>query len=478
MQIDPRQPIPIYFQLKTLILEEILAGTYPPGSRLPTEHELCERLGVSRTPVSRALSELADEGVILRKRRSGSFVNPHWGPRPGARGELRVIVSDKGFEDQIVAAEQPPVGANVAVVPFADLRRTLTLAVAEGLAPDLAVIDSVWMKEMGESGFLWDLRELDEDWVNEELSPDLLPPFTATEREPVYGAVAEANVAGMWYRRDVLGEAGVVAPTSWNELITVSQAIADHDPSINPLVMPGGTRAGETTTYCLLALLATNAVTVFADGSVSLDSDGTVEALRLVRTLVETRLMPPEVVGYEWDRAIGHLARRRAAMSFGGSYEARSLATASDVAIDELDDIYGFVPMPAGPRGRVASVAGGMAYAVFRQTKRPHLALSLLKAAVSAESLARLARSTSKIPTRRSAVEIVRDEKPFVAQTAVILEQAFTRPETEMYHHVSLQLQLMLEHVITLQLPPAAAAGRASEHIGAITGMKVHHAAL
>ena len=164
-------------------------------------------------------------------------------------------------------------------------------------------------------------------------------------------------------------------------------------------------------------------------------------------------------------------------MSFGGSYEARALATASDVAIDELDAMYGFVAMPAGPRGRMASVAGGMAYAVFRQTKRPQLALSLLKSAVSAESLARLARSTSKIPTRRSAVEIVRDEKPFVAHTAGILEQASMRPETEMYHHVSLQLQLMLEHVITLQLPPAASAGRAAEHIAAITGMAVHHAA-
>ncbi|MDJ0664181.1 MAG: extracellular solute-binding protein [Acidimicrobiia bacterium] len=477
MQIDPSQPIPIYFQLKTLILEEILAGTYPPGSRLPTEYELCERLGVSRTPVSRALSELADEGVILRKRRSGSFVNPHWGPRPGAQGELRVIVSDKGFEDQIRSAEVPAVGANVAVVPFEDLRRTLTHAVAEGLAPDLAVIDSVWMTEMGDSGFLWDLRELDAGWVDTELSPDLLPPFTATGSEPVYGVVAEANVAGLWFRRDVLGEAGVLAPTSWNELITTAQVIADYDPSISPLVMPGGTRAGETTTYCLLALLATNGVTVFSDGTVSLDSDATVEALRLVRTLVETALLPTEVVRYEWDRAVGRLARGKAAMSLGGSYEARALANASGIAIGELYDRYGFVAMPAGPRGQIASVAGGMAYAVFRQTKRPQLALSLLKSAMSAESLARLARSTSKIPTRRSAVEMVEDEKPFVALTATILEQAFMRPETEMYHHVSLQLQLMLEHVITLQLPPAAAAGRAAEHIGAITGMKVGHAA-
>ena len=242
-----------------------------------------------------------------------------------------------------------------------------------------------------------------------------------------------------------------------------------------PLVMPGGTPAGETTTYCLLALLATNGVSVFSDAGVSLDSDATVETLRFVRSLVDAGLMPSEVVGFEWERPIRRLARGRAAMSFGGSYESRALANASGLNIEELDKSYGFVPMPAGPRGRIASVAGGMSYAIFRQTRRPQLALSLLKEAVSATSLAALAQSTAKIPPRRSAIDLVRKENSFVAQTAEILEWAFTRPNTEMYHHVSLQLQIMLEHVITAQLSPAAAAGRAAEHIGAITARRVIH---
>jgi multiple sugar transport system substrate-binding protein len=475
MQIDPRQPIPIYFQLKTLLLDEILNGTYPPGSRLPTEHELCERLGVSRTPISRALSELADEGVVLRKRRSGTFVNPHWGPRPGTSGELRVVVSDEGFEDQIAAADLPAVGSNISVVPFADLRRNLTHAVAEGLAPDLAIIDTVWVKEMSEAGFLWDLKELDADWIANELSPDLLTPFTAEPNQPVHAVVAEANVAGLWYNRKMLRDVGREAPTTWAELVSTLRALVDLNSEVVPLAMPGGTRAGETTTYCLLALLATNGVTVFAEDGVSLDSDATVESLRFIRTLVESELLPAEVVGFEWDRSIRRLARGRTAMSLGGSYESSALAATSGVTIEELDETYGFVAMPAGPRGAIASVAGGMAYAIFRQSRRPRLALNLLKEVVSAHSLAELARSTSKIPPRRSAVDLVKNERPFVAQTALILERAHMRPETEMYHHVSLQLQIMLESVITANLSPAAASVRAAEHIGAITAMRVLH---
>ena len=93
--IDPAQPIPLYFQLKTLLLEQILEGRYDgDGGKLPTEHELCEQFAISRTPVTRALSELAEEGVILRHRRRGTFVNPHWMRRPVDRRELRVVVSE------------------------------------------------------------------------------------------------------------------------------------------------------------------------------------------------------------------------------------------------------------------------------------------------------------------------------------------------------------------------------------------------
>ena len=96
MEIDPQLPIPLYFQLKTLLLEEILSGRYDPEERLPTEHELCQRYRISRTPVTRALSELADEGVILRHRRRGSFVNPHWLSRRPDQTEIRVIVPTEG----------------------------------------------------------------------------------------------------------------------------------------------------------------------------------------------------------------------------------------------------------------------------------------------------------------------------------------------------------------------------------------------
>jgi DNA-binding transcriptional regulator YhcF (GntR family) len=94
MSIDPKQPVPLYYQLKTLLVEEILDGRYAPAGRLPTEHELCDRYRISRTPVSRALSELAEEGVILRHRRRGTFVNPRWLRRRPDQPEVRIVVPE------------------------------------------------------------------------------------------------------------------------------------------------------------------------------------------------------------------------------------------------------------------------------------------------------------------------------------------------------------------------------------------------
>ena len=72
--IDKTIPIPLYFQLKQLLLSQIKDGTYPPGSMIPTENELVEMYSISRTTVRQAISELAQEGRLNRVKSKGTFV--------------------------------------------------------------------------------------------------------------------------------------------------------------------------------------------------------------------------------------------------------------------------------------------------------------------------------------------------------------------------------------------------------------------
>lgn len=57
--------------------QAITRGIYRPGSQLPTEVELCEMLGVSRTVVREALRVLEDDGLVARRHGVGTFVRNH-----------------------------------------------------------------------------------------------------------------------------------------------------------------------------------------------------------------------------------------------------------------------------------------------------------------------------------------------------------------------------------------------------------------
>lgn len=473
MTIDPGQPIPLYFQLKTLLFEAMVRGEYGPGDRLPTEHELCREYGLSRTPVHRALSELAEEGVILRRRRLGSFVNPHWAPRRGS--ELRVVVPAEGPWESLVRKNAPDdLAISIVTVPRADLHRTLTLAVAEGQAPDLAVLDSVWMPEFAAAGFLHALDDLDERWVRTEFEEDFLPPLVAANRYRgrTYSVSTVADVAGIWYRRQSLRSVGFEPPTTWAELRAAARALQAGGVS-HPVVMPAGSRGAETTAYCLLAFLASNGVEVLGPDGVRLDQPATVRGLGFLRRLVVDGLLPTEAVSYEWNRPVRLLARGQAAMSFGGSYETVALAGQLGVGIDEVDEHVGFMTVPRGPQGAPAPLIGTMVCGIFRQAAHPDLAMRLLRHVVAPDAVAAIGMATGRIPPRRSAVAIAAPAMPFLRATVAMLERAVSRPATPAYPRVSAQLQAMLEAVVTGRLTPARAARRTAMMIGAITGLPV-----
>lgn len=61
-------------KIRNDIEQHILSGEWPPGFRLPFEHEMMAQYGCSRMTVSKALSALSAQGLITRRRRAGSVV--------------------------------------------------------------------------------------------------------------------------------------------------------------------------------------------------------------------------------------------------------------------------------------------------------------------------------------------------------------------------------------------------------------------
>lgn len=72
--VDRQSPTPLYYQLKEQLALLIRNGTYPPGSRLPSEAELVRQLEVSRGTVRQAIDLLVNEGRLEREQGRGTFV--------------------------------------------------------------------------------------------------------------------------------------------------------------------------------------------------------------------------------------------------------------------------------------------------------------------------------------------------------------------------------------------------------------------
>lgn len=112
--IDKNVPIPLYYQLKKLILDNISQGTLNPGDMLPAELDLTDTLQLSRTTVRQAIIELVNEGHLYRIKGKGTFISePKIEQEFVARIEpFRDQMNRKGFTTKTIILEQKILNAS------------------------------------------------------------------------------------------------------------------------------------------------------------------------------------------------------------------------------------------------------------------------------------------------------------------------------------------------------------------------------
>ena len=76
INLDRSSPVPLYYQMAKAIGNDIETGVLAPGERLENEIALARRLRVSRPTARRALQELVDLGMLVRRRGVGTQVAP------------------------------------------------------------------------------------------------------------------------------------------------------------------------------------------------------------------------------------------------------------------------------------------------------------------------------------------------------------------------------------------------------------------
>ncbi|MEU3597498.1 winged helix-turn-helix domain-containing protein [Streptomyces sp. NPDC006798] len=101
----PREATYRYRRVADKLRKEINKKTYGPNERLPTQYDLAKRYGVSRFTVLQALEMLRDEGLIVTRQGSGTFVKGG----PGAEGESGLGAEGLDESDVFVSDRVSPV---------------------------------------------------------------------------------------------------------------------------------------------------------------------------------------------------------------------------------------------------------------------------------------------------------------------------------------------------------------------------------
>lgn len=154
-----KRATPRYLELAGELRELIMAGSFANGGQFPTETELCKQYGVSRFTVREALRRLQAEGLIARRRGSGTTVQPA-AARGGALHQPlsnvgEILQYGRGSEVTYVEQETGPLPALVAEQIGEDTsgqwRRFHGIRRISDDAPALAATDAYFHERLGDA---------------------------------------------------------------------------------------------------------------------------------------------------------------------------------------------------------------------------------------------------------------------------------------------------------------------------------------
>jgi GntR family transcriptional regulator len=162
--------LPLYKQIKALLVQRLHQGEWKPGEPIPSELDLAARFQVSQGTVRKAVDELAAENLLVRRQGKGTYVASHHEPR--AQFRFLRLVPDHGE-------------ATASHSDFLDCRRIkapVDVAQQLGLRPADAVIYIRRLLSMGGAPLV-----LDDIWLPAAPFRGLTPERLSEYRGPLYG---------------------------------------------------------------------------------------------------------------------------------------------------------------------------------------------------------------------------------------------------------------------------------------------------
>lgn len=309
-------------------------------------------------------------------------------------------------------------------IAYDDLKQSLLQSAGASALPDIAIINGPDHQAFAELGIAADLTDRFDEF-------DLYPEGaieSASLDGRIYGLPITANTLALFYNTDMLEEAGVEPPTTWEDMSSVAAALTTSD------------------RYGLAYSAVNNQQAVFqwlptlwqAGGDLTdLGAPEATEALEFWAGLMNDGSVSREALNWDQAQVAAEFGQGRAAMMINGPWQIPFLATEAP----DLD--YGVALLPTHTES--ASALGGENYLVVDGPNQD-AALDLLTWLQQPDQVAALAEGTGSLPTRSDVPPFSDDPSiaTFTEQLQVAQPRAYGADYAEIADHVVVAIQSAL----------------------------------
>lgn len=282
---------------------------------------------------------------------------------------------------------------NVDYVTWTAAQDQITTAIAGGQTPDLSEFGNTWTALYAEQGALAPV----EAPAGVEFVDGLVD--SAVVDGTNYGYPWYAGARALIYRTDVFEDVGVDPPETWQDILTVGDAIAAARDDIAPIHVAGDYQhLNQALIWGAGGEIATEQGDAWTPG---FDTDAGREALGFLMQLWEKGWAPEAAATWNSADVRDAFTNGQSAMMIGGGWDVGLIESSNP----DLEGNLGTALMPAGPAGSRDVFAGGSHLVVFEESDQQELARAFAEYMIAPEQAGRYAGENGLLPGTVGGVE-------------------------------------------------------------------------
>lgn len=353
-----------------------------------------------------------------------------------------------------------------------DLRNKFLVVAGTNSAPDVVMVDTIWLGEYVDNGLIRNITKEALAWDEWEDIVDSFKESSMWNGDQIYGVWLNTDVRVLAYNKKLFREAGLdpnKPPTTWDELMEMATAIS-NPPKVYGYAFPA--MKEEDTAHRFYAFLHSAGGQILNEDMTEalFNSDAGIEALQFMVDLVKNNAASLNLGGTYSDIDRGLFLDQ-----YAMSIMTKPIGLARDIIPGLTDEQYledfGVTEIPRHPNGEFATQSGGYLLSVPTRSAHPELAWELITLATGAKAQFDYTVARGYVPTRYSlmkkADEYISEDPHF----DVILNQlphAYFRPSIPEYTEVSNAIQDAIQLALLGRMTPKAALDQAAKRVNDI----------